>query len=242
MQEQSDRIPSAHEFINRELRANPDASFAEVKQRAEQLGIIVPPFLYGRTRQSLGLPTKPQDAPANSSPSHMSSEGHQRAVDSDRPRLTDTAATETIDQPEAQSATAAEDPGAGEATTTATDSDEPKPKSGFQFAVQTLRMAPDISYQDLKARSQLAGFKLPPIVYGRAKALLGLVPVKPRKSKVPTNLHQVGSGPNGPGDMLDGLRSVEQLVAAARQLDCERLRLLEVLHSVQKCVADALEP
>jgi hypothetical protein len=53
----------------------------------------------------------------------------------------------------------------------------------FDFAVQELRKDPDISYRDLKARADVHGYKFPPILYGRAKALLGLVAVKPRTSK-----------------------------------------------------------
>ena len=58
-------------------------------------------------------------------------------------------------------------------------------KSGFDFAVEMLRLTPEISFQDLRDRARLAGLNLPPIVYGRAKALLGLVPTKPRRRREP---------------------------------------------------------
>lgn len=50
----------------------------------------------------------------------------------------------------------------------------------FAFAIEALRQSPDASYADLKARAELEGWNLIPIVYGRARAQLGLVTSKPK--------------------------------------------------------------
>ena len=49
---------SARDFLERELRANPDVSFAEVQERGRRSGLNIPPFLYGSARRALGLPSR----------------------------------------------------------------------------------------------------------------------------------------------------------------------------------------
>lgn len=48
------------------------------------------------------------------------------------------------------------------------------------FAMEALRLNPDASYADLKARAEMEGVTLIPVVYGRAKLRLGLVKPKPK--------------------------------------------------------------
>lgn len=50
----------------------------------------------------------------------------------------------------------------------------------MEFAVAALRENPESSFRDLRAKAEASGFELYPIVFGRAKALLGLVATKPR--------------------------------------------------------------
>ena len=72
----------------------------------------------------------------------------------------------------------------------------------FDFAVRMLRSEPNLEYGALKLRAEANGFRIPPILYGRAKAYLGLVPVKPRATKAqkqeqrrgPLQLRQVQPG------------------------------------------------
>lgn len=73
----------------------------------------------------------------------------------------------------------------------------------MQFVVDKLRAAKDASYQDIAEAAKEKGLKLVPIVYGRARAALGLAkkvkvkskrgPGRPKGSK-----NKVGSG-RGPG-------------------------------------------
>lgn len=50
----------------------------------------------------------------------------------------------------------------------------------FDYVVGLLEKDPNISYADVAAAALKKGFKIYPIVYGRAKAKLGLVPTSPR--------------------------------------------------------------
>lgn len=232
---------TARDFLERELRANPDASFAELQERGRQLGLNVPPFLYGSARRALGLPVR-RDL-ANPSPA-VSAEPVVEAVadnEQDAP-----AEMEPMESEEAPADEAAPMAAAG------------KPKSSaFDFAIEQLRINPDLSFQDLKQRGTMAGLRLMPIVYGRAKALLGLVPVKPRQPRAkkmpeaPLSLRQVDSAEAmprpaprptvQPAQPSLALGSLEQLVTALRELENERQRLRAALAAIQACVDEALE-
>jgi hypothetical protein len=50
----------------------------------------------------------------------------------------------------------------------------------FDFVVGLLEQNPEISYAEVAKAASEKGFKIYPIVYGRAKAKLGLVPTAPR--------------------------------------------------------------
>ncbi|MGE3173862.1 MAG: hypothetical protein AB7O97_14655 [Planctomycetota bacterium] len=234
---------SAREFVERELRVDPELGYAEVQVRAQRVGLSVPRFLYGSTRRALGLPPlvgaaltapPPTQAQLQSEPSHGAGYDGAEAGDGGGGEGPDADHGDGDDAnpPEAG-------PGAGDAS-------DGQPKgSAFELAVEVLRMSPDISFQDLKARAAMEGLQMPPIVYGRAKALLGLVPTRPRKPRAPAVaprlLRQVDSAAEiSRLPTLDGIRSLEQLVVTVRQLEAERQRLLQVLQDVRKAVEDAL--
>jgi hypothetical protein len=126
----------------------------------------------------------------------------------------------------------------------------------LDYAMQELRLRPEASFQELKAHCVAQGWNLPPILYGRAKALLGLVPMKPRTSKKqkaaaaasaiaavspPMRLRQVESVAAAAfTQKLDDIRSLDQLVAAVRDIDAERRRLRELLERIVEMIDEAL--
>lgn len=284
--------PSAREFLERELRAEPNLTYEQVRQRASAIGINVPPFLFGSMRRQLGIATAgPAEAATPASRSHradsaatvVSEEPFEAGGDEDDADADagdadaadgggDTFATSFADDDvddgddgddagddagdQREMAGAADDDrdeGAGRER--AVDAPPRKPaategkQSPFEFAREVLQMSPEITYQDLKLRGRMAGIKIPPIVYGRAKALLGLVPMKPRKPRkqeieAPRSLQQVDSAkgfvPSRSPD-ISGLEFVEQLVATVRQLEAERNQLRDALHEVLDLVRDALD-
>lgn len=250
---------SARDFVERELRANPDISYAEVQERASRIGLNVQRFLYGSTRRSLGLPPRPEPAESAGEPAPRpqlvvaEQPAHGlRAATTPAPRLapaTEAAdedlALAAVDEDEVADAAVHEPPTAPGATiaTPAAATPGGQKSSAFQFAVEALRMSPEMSFQDLKARASMSGLAMQPIVFGRAKALLGLVPTRPRRPKVeaPRLLRQVESAQQVdrlPG--LDGIRSVEQLVILVRALEGERIKLRTALTAIQDAVTEAL--
>ena len=62
----------------------------------------------------------------------------------------------------------------------ATVVDSPGASPTLQFAIDELQKDPTISFADVRDRAAMHGLTVFPIVYGRAKALLGLVKVAPR--------------------------------------------------------------
>lgn len=128
-----------------------------------------------------------------------------------------------------------------------------KGSPAFDYLVQLLRNEPNAIYANLRDRCAEKGFKIAPIMYGRAKAVLGLVPVRPRGKKalavpsiptgVPMQLKQVESvAADRFTRQLDEVRSLEQLVAAVKDLDAERRRLRGALERAIALLDEALGP
>lgn len=245
------------------LRADPSLDYTSVRERAA--GVPVQPIHYGRARKSLGLPalldvratqapsprTNPTAAGASAtnapeSASQQSQGDSGQGDDNDEvdppiaadPDFDDSAEDETYGAPAGQA------PG---------DIVAPRKKgsAAFDFLLQQLRSEPDIIYADLRARCELAGFKIAPIMYGRAKAVLGLVPVKPRSKKAdavrptptgtPMQFRQVESvAADRFTKKLDDVRNLEQLVNAVKELDAERRRLRDLLERVVTMIDEAL--
>ena len=53
----------------------------------------------------------------------------------------------------------------------------------IEFVKEKLKQNPEAAYSEIKAQAKLEGLTVYPVVYGRAKALLGLVPTAPYGSK-----------------------------------------------------------
>ena len=68
---------------------------------------------------------------------------------------------------------------------------EPKKRSAIEFVKHKLSLNPEASYADIKAMARFEGVPVYPVVYGRAKALLGLVPTAPYGSKSKTRQRKV---------------------------------------------------
>jgi hypothetical protein len=230
----SPQAPSAKDFVERELRSEPDITYPEMRERAAKVGLNVPPFLYGATRRTLGLPARPEatvrePAPVAPQPARTPARAGEDAADERLDEARPDAHAGATNGPAAAATNGAQENGAGPQ-----DRKPPAKGSGrtvFEFAVEMLKLTPEISFQDLRDRALLAGLKLPPIVYGRAKALLGLVPTKPRRKReappAPRSLRQVDSAAQlQPRPELEGLKQIEQLVATAREVEaqCRRLR------------------
>ena len=205
---------SGEAFAIERLGKNPDLDYTTLRAEAAQAGISMQPIQYGRARKHLGLAALRDARPA-------------------------AAAAPALEQ----AAPVAERQGAA-------------PRKGsvaFEFLLGELRREPALVYAELRDRAAAKGFTIAPIMYGRAKAVLGLVPVRPRGTKaaekaaraalpsVAPQLKQIESAAADRfASKLDGVRSVEQLVAVVKELDAERRRLRSVLERVVLLIDEAL--
>ncbi|MBL8750683.1 MAG: hypothetical protein JNK78_16105 [Planctomycetes bacterium] len=211
-------------FAIERLRANPDLDFAALRTEATQAGVSLAPIHYGRARKQLGLPALRINRPPST----------------ERGDLVNDEATAT---------------GAADAPLPAAKA-AGSPKKGsvaFEFLLQELRREPAIVYADLRRRAEARGHTIAPIMYGRAKAVLGLVPVKPRGKKAADNsaaaapkaLRQVESAATDRAfatraTNLESVRGLEQLVAVVKDIDADRRRLRSVLERIGAMIQEAL--
>ena len=268
---------SGEAFAVERLRENPDLDYEAVRDAARAAGVDLLPIQYGRARRQLGL-TGP--APARSSSGNVGNaaapkppaaehddehdEEHEPVADahaddddgdhSDAPADSD----DSTDDGDDAASGATDD--AGEADSDEADEPATAParrgSSAFDFLVQQLRREPTLSYGAGKTRAEPFGHKLAPIMYGRAKAMLGLVPVRPRGSgknkkpaaapapaaaQPPRSLKQVESvAADRYSRQLAEVRSLEELVQAVKQLDAERRRLRALLEQIANTIDEAL--
>jgi hypothetical protein len=208
-------------FALERLRTNPDLDYATLRAEANESGVSLQPIHYGRARKQLGLPALRDSRPEQ------------------KPRI------ETLPTP-------------SEAVIVETHVDTPPPapvaksarKSSvpFEFLIQELRREPGLTYGELRDRATARGFPIAPIMYGRAKAVLGLVPVKPRGKKnaaaappAPRTLKQIESITTTRGTKGEGTGGLEQLVEVVKSLDADRRRLRAVLERVVAMIDEALD-
>ncbi len=232
----SQRI-SGEAFAVERLRNNPDLDYATLRREAAEAGVTMQPIQYGRARKQLGLPPmqKPSFAVKLSEPPPAAREAQPADEPADTPAADDEAA-----------------PVDDNAKAAAADIVAPRRKGSpaFDFLVQELRREPNLLYAELRTRCEAKGWKIAPIMYGRAKAVLGLVPVKPRGSakkqpaaapKAPLSLKQVESvAADRFHKQLEDVRNLEQLVAVVKDLDAERRRLRELLERIVAMIDETL--
>lgn len=234
---------SGEAFAVERLRENPDLDYAELRRLANEAGISIQPIQYGRARKQLALPalaktTRPAAPAASKAPAATPATDANADADAD-----------------------AEDTAAGSAPAAAAGAPRRRGSDAFDFLVSELRRDGTLAYGELRAACEQRGWKIAPIMYGRAKAVLGLVPVKPRGSgkaraaaaaaaaasgeparpSLPRTLKQVESvAADRFQQQLDDVRNVEQLVAIVKQLDGERRRLRDLLEEIAARIDEAL--
>lgn len=230
---------SGEAFAVERLRENPDLDYAALRRLAGEAGVTIQPIQYGRARKQLGLP--PMQRPSRAIV--LSPQGEAPAAAKSAPFATASAGRDEAD---------------ADADETATDMVAPRRRGSeaFDFLVHALRRDGSLSYAALRAQCEQKGWKIAPIMYGRAKAMLGLVPVKPRgprKAKgeaaaaavvadaAPRTLKQVESvAADRFHQQLEDVRNVEQLVAVVKNLDAERRRLRALLEEIAVKIDEAL--
>lgn len=216
---------SAEAFAIERLREDPNLDYGTLRQLAADAGLTMAPILYGRARRALGLPPLSGARPAPVA----------------APRAEAPTAPAAVSKPPAPAS-----PPAGTMRRSASPA--------FEFVVEQLRREPEIVYGELHQRAARAGHKIAPIMFGRAKALLGLVAVKPRGASkrakaaapvaaeaAPRQLKQVESvAADRFSKQLAEAKNIDQLVQVVRDLDVERRRLRALLERVVDMIDEAL--
>ena len=107
---------------------------------------------------------------------------------------------------------------------------EPRKQTAIEFAKARLSLNPEASFAEIKAQANVEGLVVYPVVYGRAKALLGLVPTAPygSKSKARKARETEPSGPASGGP----LAPLEELIAELREAVQERDRYRDTLEKL----------
>ena len=118
---------------------------------------------------------------------------------------------------------------------------EKKSSPAMELVLEQLRENPDLEYKDLQETASQRGFVIYPIMYGRAKALLGLVPTAPRGSR---------KKPRGKGKTLRGdraraasgspIESLEAMLGELKDVALERDRLRRALEQIADILDDVL--
>ena len=219
-------------FAVERLREDPNLDYNTLRQQASEEGISMQPIHYGRARRQLGLPVlrDSRDISPATAPAAVAEQSVSSASESHRSE----ARAEFAAAPAAPSQS------------------RRRGSAAFDFIVEELRRDAGISYGLLRDHAAARGFAIAPIMYGRAKAMLGLVPVKPRGSGKarkaaaeagPMRLKQVDSvAADRFGRQLDEVRNLEQLVGVVKEFDAERRRLRGVLERIVTMIDEALGP
>ncbi len=116
----------------------------------------------------------------------------------------------------------------------------------LDFVTKQLRMNPEATFEDVRARAHLEDIKVHQTTYGRARSQLGLVPPKPRRrwqeteQPVPqakTRLPALGPSmaPDLPADLASMVDSLRQSIV---EKDRYRVLMETVLHLFQEALAE----
>jgi hypothetical protein len=248
---------SGEEFAIARLRENPALDYAALRRAGEAAGVDIQPIQYGRARRQLGL-TGSIGATTEGSAARGANVGEREAEAGGDDTRDDT----RDNLPAAQQSPAPSPlpkppppPQPAEAGSDDAPATTPKRRKGspaFDFLLEHLRADGSLSYGELRTHAEAAGHKIAPIMYGRAKAILGLVPVRPRGARkkkdaaaagarTPKTLKQVESveADRFQKNLAD-VRNIDELLTAVKQLDAERLKLRRLLERIADCIDEAL--
>ena len=117
----------------------------------------------------------------------------------------------------------------------------------FEFVCQQLEKNPEADYATVKAASEAEGYTIYPIMYGRAKAKLGLVEVRPRgtrkrEKEQAARLTQMLREHSAAAADANGTpaTSLEVVLRAMKQGDAEKERYRAALTRIHEILTEVL--
>ncbi len=112
-----------------------------------------------------------------------------------------------------------------------------KPSKAYEFAIARLKRNPKLDYATLKAAAAKERIKLFPVVYGRAQAILGIVPIAKRgQGRVAKAKAKRAAGGRGPGRprKAPALTSLEGVAEQIEILQREHRAATDALNKIRK--------
>lgn len=135
-----------------------------------------------------------------------------------------------------------------------------KDTSAMDFIIASLKKNKKASYAEIKAAADEKKLAIYPIMYGRAQALLGYVPMKPRGQGKAAKAAKAAAAPaapaaagapvkRGPGrppkssyakPATMDLSSLDSIISAVRSSEAAKSRYRTALEKIQSILGDAL--
>ncbi|MHC4512846.1 MAG: hypothetical protein ACYTGW_08990 [Planctomycetota bacterium] len=125
-----------------------------------------------------------------------------------------------------------------------------KKQSAIEFTRAFLKKKPKAEFKEVQAAGKKKGLVIYPIVYGRAKALEGLVKVAPYGSKKKKKAARRPGRPKGSKNkrtpaprhnVATAMDSLETVIAAMRKSNRERERYQKALQKINDILGQVLE-
>jgi len=125
-----------------------------------------------------------------------------------------------------------------------------KKQTAIEFTRAFVKKKPKAEFKEVQAAGKKKGLVIYPIVYGRAKALEGLVKVAPYGSKKKKKSGRGPGRPKGsknkrtatsPHSVATAMDSLESVIAAMRKSNQERERYQKALRKISDILGQVLE-
>lgn len=125
-----------------------------------------------------------------------------------------------------------------------------KKQTAIEFTRAFVKKKPTAEFKEVQAVGKKKGLVIYPIVYGRAKALEGLVKVAPYGSKKKKKTGRGPGRPKGsknkrkatsPHSVATAMDSLESVIAAMRKSNQERERYQKALQKISDILGQVLE-
>src|SRR5881628_1862811 len=113
------------------------------------------------------------------------------------------------------------------------------PNTAMSFIVDYLRRESDAVYKDVHAAAKQSGYTIYPVMYGRAKAMLGLIPVKKRGTASADSAPRARRG-RRTVLKLESLEDLKGFLDSFKKIQAQRDAYREALESISTAARKAL--
>lgn len=115
-----------------------------------------------------------------------------------------------------------------------------KSSPAFEFVVGMLKKNPKVAYADVRAAAAKRGYKIYPIVYGRAKKLLGMTKPKRAAKAGAARRTPARRGPGRPRTKSVAMDSLEGIIAMMKEGEREREVCRRALQDIRAIIDNVM--